>query len=72
MDTWIVLANDQIGERHRRGLYVLKSRGMAHSNELCEFSMTNRGLNLHERASAPPGTDATNGSSQKGRNDAGL
>src|SRR5580765_6037642 len=33
MDTWIVLANDQIGERPRRGLYVLKSRGMAHSNE---------------------------------------
>ena len=46
MDTWIVLANDQVGDRHRRGLYVLKSRGMAHSNELCEFVMTNHGLNL--------------------------
>ena len=46
MDTSIVLANDQVGVRHRRGLYVLKSRGMAHSNELCEFVMTSRGLNL--------------------------
>jgi circadian clock protein KaiC len=46
MDTWIVLANDQIKDRHRRGLYVLKSRGMAHSNELREFALTNHGLNL--------------------------
>jgi circadian clock protein KaiC len=54
MDTWIVLANDQVGDRHRRGLYVLKSRGMAHSNELCEFVMTNRGLNLLDAAGAAP------------------
>ena len=48
MDTWIVLANDDLGGRHRRGLYVLKSRGMAHSNELREFVLTDRGLDLHE------------------------
>lgn len=46
MDTWIVLANDEIASRHRRGLYVLKSRGMAHSNELREFLMTDRGMNI--------------------------
>ena len=50
MDTWIVLANDQIADRHRRGLYVLKSRGMAHSNELREFALTNHGLNLLDAA----------------------
>jgi circadian clock protein KaiC len=33
MDTWIELANEEVGGRHRRELYVLKSRGMAHSNE---------------------------------------
>ena len=44
MDTWIVLANDEVGGRHRRGLYVLKSRGMAHSNELREFVLTDHGL----------------------------
>ena len=52
MDTWIVLANDQVGNRHRRGLYMLKSRGMAHSNELCEFVMTNHGLDLLAGAGA--------------------
>ena len=52
MDTWIVLANDQVGNRHRRGLYVLKSRGMSHSNELCEFVMTDHGLDLLAGADA--------------------
>ena len=55
MDTWIVLANDEVGGRHRRGLYVLKSRGMAHSNELREFVLTDHGLNLLDAAGAPRG-----------------
>ena len=46
MDTWIVLANEEVGGRHRRGLYVLKSRGMAHSNELREFVLTDHGLQM--------------------------
>jgi circadian clock protein KaiC len=46
MDTWLVLGNDDIGGRHRRGLYVLKSRGMAHSNERREFVLTDRGLEI--------------------------
>ena len=46
MDTWIVLANDDVSGVHRRGLYVLKSRGMAHSNELREFVLTDRGFNM--------------------------
>ena len=50
MDTWIVLANDEVGGRHRRGLYVLKSRGMAHSNELREFVLTDRGLDMLDAA----------------------
>ena len=52
MDTWIVLANDEVGDHHRRGLYVLKSRGMAHSNERCEFVLTDSGLTLREAAGA--------------------
>ena len=67
MDTWIVLANDQVGDRHRRGLYVLKSRGMAHSNELCEFVLTDRGLNLLDAAGASYGTsDDVDHGSRKG------
>ena len=54
MDTWIVLANDHVGDRHRRGLYVLKSRGMAHSNELCEFVISNDGLSLLDAGGAAP------------------
>ncbi len=55
MDTWIVLANDEVSGRHRRGLYVLKSRGMAHSNELREFVLTDRGLKLLDAAGEPGG-----------------
>ena len=46
MDTWIVLGNEDVGGRHRRGVYVLKSRGMAHSNELHEFALTDHGLQV--------------------------
>jgi circadian clock protein KaiC len=46
MDTWIVLANEEVDGHHRRGLYVLKSRGMAHSNELHEFVLTDHGLQV--------------------------
>jgi circadian clock protein KaiC len=56
MDTWIVLANDEVDGQHRRGLYVLKSRGMAHSNELCEFALTDHGLNMLDVAGGPRGT----------------
>ena len=63
MDTWILLANDAVGGEHRRGLYVLKSRGMAHSNEVREFALTDRGLEIFAAASgahrAPPARDIT-------------
>src|SRR5688572_10733512 len=52
MDTWIVLANDDLGGHHRRGLYVLKSRGMSHSNELREFALTDDGLAISSNGGA--------------------
>ena len=52
MDTWILLANDAAGGEHRRGLYVLKSRGMAHSNQVREFVLTDQGLQLLDTAGA--------------------
>lgn len=46
VDTWLLVRNiEQRGERNR-GLYVLKSRGMAHSNQIREFLMTNQGIKL--------------------------
>jgi circadian clock protein KaiC len=46
MDTWILLANDAANGGHHRGLHVLKSRGMAHSNEVCEFRLTGQGIQI--------------------------
>jgi circadian clock protein KaiC len=54
MDTWIVLGNEVVGGRHRRALYVLKSRGMAHSNELREFALTDLGLAVRAETEFPP------------------
>jgi circadian clock protein KaiC len=67
MDTWIVLANDEVGSRHRRGLYVLKSRGMAHSNELREFALTDDGLNMLDAAPESRGTADVAHGSREGR-----
>ena len=53
MDTWIVLANEGVNSHHQRGLYVLKSRGMAHSNELREFRLTDHGLDILDGAGRP-------------------
>jgi circadian clock protein KaiC len=46
MDTWILLRNIEADGERNRGLYVLKSRGMAHSNQIREFVMTSEGLQL--------------------------
>jgi circadian clock protein KaiC len=54
MDSLIVLANEEVSGRHRRGVYVLKSRGMAHSNELREFTLTDRGLQVLGGTEVPP------------------
>jgi circadian clock protein KaiC len=48
IDTWLLLrAVDSGGERNR-GLAVLKSRGMAHSNQIREFLLTDRGAELRD------------------------
>ena len=46
IDTFISLRNVELnGERHR-GLFVLKSRGMAHSNQVRSLSLTNDGIKI--------------------------
>ena len=46
VDSWLLLRNlEQDGERNR-AMFVLKSRGMAHSNQLREFLITDRGVDL--------------------------
>jgi circadian clock protein KaiC len=46
IDTWLSLRNiEKNGARHR-GLFVLKSRGMAHSNEIRSFLLTDDGIKI--------------------------
>jgi circadian clock protein KaiC len=45
-DTWILLRDLELNGERNRCLYVLKSRGMAHSNQLREFVITGHGLRL--------------------------
>jgi circadian clock protein KaiC len=48
IDAWISLRNlESNGERHR-GLFVLKSRGMAHSNQIRSFELTDNGIKISE------------------------
>lgn len=46
IDTWLLLRDIEIGGERNRGLYVLKSRGMEHSNQIREFRLTNHGIKL--------------------------
>jgi circadian clock protein KaiC len=46
IDTWILLRDIELGGERNRGLYVLKSRGMKHSNQIREFLITSEGIRL--------------------------
>jgi len=55
IDTWILLRDiEENGERNR-GLYILKSRGMAHSNQIREFILTDKGIGLVDVYLGPGG-----------------
>jgi len=46
IDTWLLLRDIELRGERNRGLYILKSRGMAHSNQIQEFLLTNQGIDL--------------------------
>jgi len=46
VDSWILLRDIESNGERNRGLYILKSRGMAHSNQVREFLLTNNGVEL--------------------------
>jgi circadian clock protein KaiC len=46
MDTWILLRDVELNGERNRCIYVLKSRGMAHSNQVREFLLTSQGIRL--------------------------
>lgn len=55
MDTWILLRDIEYQGERTRGVYVLKSRGMAHSNQIREFVITDRGIDLIDVYAGPGG-----------------
>ena len=55
MDTWLLLRNLESGGERNRGLYVLKSRGMSHSNQIREFLLTDHGIELVDVSLGPEG-----------------
>ncbi len=54
-DTWLLLRSIEIGGERNRGLYFLKSRGMAHSNQIREFLLTDKGIDLLDVYVGPSG-----------------
>ena len=46
IDTWILLRDFEVGGERRRGLYVLKSRGMKHSHHIREYAIGADGIRL--------------------------
>lgn len=55
VDTWILVRDvEGLGERNR-GIFVIKSRGMPHSNQVREFVITNQGVKLLDINVGPTG-----------------
>ena len=46
VDTWISLRDMENGGERNRAIHILKSRGMAHSNQVREFLLTEHGIDL--------------------------
>ena len=55
MDTWLLLRDLEIGAERNRVLHLMKSRGMAHSNQVREFLLTNQGVELRDVYLGPSG-----------------
>jgi circadian clock protein KaiC len=55
MDTWLLLRNVESGGERNRLLFVCKSRGSAHSNQVREFTLTADGAQLIDVYAGPDG-----------------
>jgi len=55
VDTWLLMRDIELEGERNRSLYVLKSRGMAHSNQLREFLLTEGGIDLLDVYVGPGG-----------------
>src|SRR5271157_5930133 len=55
MDSWLLLQDFEGNGERNRVLYVLKARGMAHSNQIREFLISARGVDLVDAYIGPSG-----------------
>ena len=46
MDAWLLVKNIEANGERNRGLYILKARGIGHSNQVREFVLTDHGIEL--------------------------
>ena len=59
MDAWLLLRDVESGAERNRVMHLLKSRGMAHSNQVREFVLTNHGVELRDAYLGPSGAFLT-------------
>ena len=55
VDAWLLVRDIEFNGERNRGLYIIKSRGMKHSNQVREFIITDRGLDLVDVYLGPEG-----------------
>ena len=55
IDTWMLVRDIEVSGERNRGLYVLKARGMNHSNQIREFILSGKGIKLVEVYLGPAG-----------------
>lgn len=55
IDSWLLLRDIDSGGEHNRGLTIVKSRGMEHSNQIREFLLTDHGVELRDVYVGPEG-----------------
>jgi len=55
IDTWLVVRELESGGERNRTLYIVKSRGMAHSDQVREFALTGEGIRFVDAYTGPGG-----------------
>lgn len=55
VDAWLLVRDIEMNGERNRGLYVMKSRGMKHSNQVREFVISDNGLDLVDVFLGPEG-----------------
>ncbi|HEY0031272.1 MAG TPA: circadian clock protein KaiC [Bacteroidia bacterium] len=55
VDTWLAVRDVERASERNRGLYIIKARGLAHSNKVREFIITSKGIKILDIEKGPHG-----------------